>query len=356
MAITARPPRELWLSCPDCSLEELSAVVVEYFNPVGLTLKIPLMLIDRLVLKNLLSFRDSTVELGQLNVLIGPNAVGKSNLIEAIGLLQAAPNGFANAILRGGGASQWICLGQPAISSVASIECRLNLFRGRHLGPVSYSLEFSADSSSLPVIVHERVERPDADPASDDVYLKREGSQADVVRAPRREMIHLPAAAESVLAQFKNPADPTPITEVGNHFGQIRIFREFRTGSQSGARYGVSTNAPKGSLADGGDNLALVCCMNSTFLTFTAASELTCNAFAIAFRMSRSASATAWHVRFSARKGSRRCCPQSECLTVRLSFSLFLRHFFTHRRLRSCALKNRRSDCTPMPCKWWPRL
>ena len=43
------------------------------------------MLIHRLELKNLLSFRDSTIELGPLNVLIGPNAVGKSNLIEAIG-------------------------------------------------------------------------------------------------------------------------------------------------------------------------------------------------------------------------------------------------------------------------------
>ncbi len=60
------------------------------------------MLIKRLELKNLLSFRDSTIELGQLNVLIGPNAVGKSNLIEAISLLQAAPNNFIGTIARGG--------------------------------------------------------------------------------------------------------------------------------------------------------------------------------------------------------------------------------------------------------------
>jgi predicted ATPase len=64
--------------------------------------------------------------------------------------------------------------------------------------------------------------------------------------------------SESILAQFKNPSDPTPITEVGNHFARIRIFREFRTGPQSGARQGVSTNAPRDALLDGGDNLALV--------------------------------------------------------------------------------------------------
>jgi len=63
---------------------------------------------------------------------------------------------------------------------------------------------------------------------------------------------------ESVLSQFKNPVDPTPITEVGNHFARIRIFREFRTGPQSPSRYGVSTSAPKDGLVDGSDNLALV--------------------------------------------------------------------------------------------------
>jgi predicted ATPase len=57
------------------------------------------MLIERLRLKKILSFHDATIELGQLNILIGPNAVGKSNLIEVIGLLRAAPNGLAPAIL-----------------------------------------------------------------------------------------------------------------------------------------------------------------------------------------------------------------------------------------------------------------
>lgn len=43
--------------------------------------------INRLILKKVLSFNDSTIELSRLNVLIGPNAVGKSNLIEVIGVL-----------------------------------------------------------------------------------------------------------------------------------------------------------------------------------------------------------------------------------------------------------------------------
>jgi recombinational DNA repair ATPase RecF len=61
------------------------------------------MLLRQVKLENLLSFRDTTVELRALNVLIGANASGKSNLIEAIGLLQAAPVDLNTAILRLGG-------------------------------------------------------------------------------------------------------------------------------------------------------------------------------------------------------------------------------------------------------------
>jgi predicted ATPase len=63
---------------------------------------------------------------------------------------------------------------------------------------------------------------------------------------------------ESVLAQYKNPADETPITELGNHFAEIQIYREFRTTQLSGARSGASTSWTKESLQDGGDNLALM--------------------------------------------------------------------------------------------------
>ncbi len=215
------------------------------------------MLIKRLVLKNLLSFRDSTIELGPLNVLIGPNAVGKSNLIEVIGLLQAAPTSFAAAILRGGGVRQWIWLGDRTTAPVAGVVCDLNLTRGRQAGPVRYDLQFLEDSVYGLVIFGERVESIGSE--SDGVYLKREfGSPAALMQGQTAVPMGLLSPADSVLSQFKNPADPTPITEVGNHFARIKIFREFRTGPQSPARWGISTNAQKDALVDGGDNLALV--------------------------------------------------------------------------------------------------
>jgi len=41
------------------------------------------MLLRSITLRNLLSFKDASLDLGPLNVLIGPNGSGKSNLIDA---------------------------------------------------------------------------------------------------------------------------------------------------------------------------------------------------------------------------------------------------------------------------------
>jgi len=41
------------------------------------------MLLRSITLRNLLSFKDASLDWGPLNVLIGPNGSGKSNLIDA---------------------------------------------------------------------------------------------------------------------------------------------------------------------------------------------------------------------------------------------------------------------------------
>src|SRR5580693_3357932 len=63
-----------------------------------------------LQIRNLLSFGDDSprIELGDLNVLIGPNASGKSNLIEIIGLLRSTPKDLAAEIGDSGGIAEWI--------------------------------------------------------------------------------------------------------------------------------------------------------------------------------------------------------------------------------------------------------
>src|SRR5438552_851166 len=106
------------------------------------------MFLEAITLKNVLSFKDATVELRPLNVLIGANAAGKSNLIEVIGLLKAAPTDILTPILRGGGVRGWIWLG--AASPVASVECTLKYEADKPA--VSYHLEFHEESQGLVIL------------------------------------------------------------------------------------------------------------------------------------------------------------------------------------------------------------
>ena len=75
--------------------------------------------IQSLRLRGFLSFgpESQAVSLAGLNVLIGPNGVGKSNFIEAIELLHAAPKDFSAAIRIGGLPSNWIWHGRDGAAS-----------------------------------------------------------------------------------------------------------------------------------------------------------------------------------------------------------------------------------------------
>ncbi|MDE0648351.1 MAG: AAA family ATPase [Cyanobacteria bacterium MAG IRC4_bin_6] len=54
--------------------------------------------IERFSVKTFKSLEEVTVELGQVNVFVGANGIGKSNLLEALGVLSAAANGKQEVI------------------------------------------------------------------------------------------------------------------------------------------------------------------------------------------------------------------------------------------------------------------
>ena len=74
--------------------------------------------IKSLHLKNILSFKDTKLDLQPLNVLIGPNGSGKSNLIDVIGLLQAAPYDVTEHLRRNGPTGDWIWKGHSNSESL----------------------------------------------------------------------------------------------------------------------------------------------------------------------------------------------------------------------------------------------
>ncbi len=73
-------------------------------------------LIEKIRLRNILSFGDKgeEIELHPLNIIIGQNASGKSNLVDVIKLLHALPQdkGLVNFISKSGGISEWLWKGR----------------------------------------------------------------------------------------------------------------------------------------------------------------------------------------------------------------------------------------------------
>jgi len=202
------------------------------------------MLLEQITLRNLLSFRDATIDLGPLNILIGENTAGKSYLIEAVSLLQAAPSDMRNALLRGGGVHFWLWLGDGMPGAIATLACRVE-------GAV-YRMEFSEEAGAF-VILSETLSLDSALTDSAHTWVRRTGQSVDIGLAKG-----LPVdRTSSVFATLKNPADETPTTRLGRLFGRLRIYREFPTGPRAGSRLGIGTNSSSDYLLEGGDNLAL---------------------------------------------------------------------------------------------------
>jgi predicted ATPase len=203
------------------------------------------MLLQSIKLQNLLSFRDAELELRALNVLIGPNASGKSNLIAAIGLLKAAPENLEAAVQRGGGVREWIHKGSA--DGIAHIDTRIDL--GGADGAINYSLAFYEDNLSL----HLGEELTSSDTGQE--LFSRVGNKAKIYRSTGDSHGDIDVN-RSVFADFRDPR--TAITRTGKALGAIEIFREFNTGTLSPARNGVAPGSHKRFLDDGGGNLALV--------------------------------------------------------------------------------------------------
>ena len=83
---------------------------------------------------------DAEFPLEPLNVLIGPNASGKSNLIEVLSLLAAAPTrDLQKPIRAGGGVRDWLWKGAPRLST-AAVEVTVEYSAGPRL---RYKLSFT---------------------------------------------------------------------------------------------------------------------------------------------------------------------------------------------------------------------
>ena len=224
-------------------------------------------IIQRLRMPGLLSFPPDMefFDLQSLNVLIGPNASGKSNFIEVLGLLSAMPLDFARAVRDGGGAEEWLWKG-AARPAPATIEVETGPRYGTGL-PLRYRLSFGTIGPRVN-IVDEAVEEVLSPPGSVPYfyYTFQQGRPVINIRVripdgqwtERSLQWDNRSLDQSVLAQRKDPDLYPELYWLGSSFMTIQSFREWTFGRYGNLRYPQQAALPEHLLLPDCANLALV--------------------------------------------------------------------------------------------------
>lgn len=233
-------------------------------------------LIERLTLRSFLSYgsEGASLDLLPLNVLIGPNAAGKSNLIEALAVLRATPRDLAATLREGGGIREYIWKSEDE-GERASIEV---LAGGKDVfweaKPLRYSLtlwelqdrlvvwkeEIShtrgiilGDYGVVPQVLYRLVggsafieQRVTDEEGGEKKFVKRELRARDLV------------IDQSILSQRRDPDLYPELTDLADLFGGIAIFQDWMFGRRTRARTPQPADLPTDFLLPDGSNLALV--------------------------------------------------------------------------------------------------
>ncbi|MDE0233920.1 MAG: AAA family ATPase [bacterium] len=215
-------------------------------------------------LQNILSFGPDTPELPlePLNVLIGPNASGKSNLIEALSLLAAAPRNLQETIRKGGGIHEWLWKGAGQLGT-ASLAVTVKSPEGSL--PLRYLLSFTETDTSFDLQEELLEDQPctDSNEESFSYYLYKEGkasisavTEGKKLRSRRR--LRGLRRNRSILSQRSDPDTYPELTYLGDQFDVITFYREWDLGPNTLARQPQDVDLEQEYLLEDASNLALV--------------------------------------------------------------------------------------------------
>lgn len=239
-------------------------------------------LIRSLRLLGFLSYggRSQEVELGPLNVLIGPNCSGKSNFIAALRLLKWAPRDLNVPIREGGGVTEWLWkgpLGQREDDrrppSFAMIEAVVAFPDGPR--PLRHAISFTATGQRLDVLkeVIQNAGRLRGDNGPVCFLCSQRGAHnaelsartdlsaqagTGVGREERPYPLEKLPTDQSVLSQFRDPAQYPEISYLGRAYDSIRVYENLATGRGAPVRTPQRTDQAGDFLAEDGSNLGMV--------------------------------------------------------------------------------------------------
>ncbi len=220
--------------------------------------------IETIRLENILSYGpgNEPFPLEPLNVLIGPNASGKSNLIEALSLLQAAPRDLQAPIRAGGGVRDWLWKGSwDVVPGTVNITVKYP----RKMMALRYRLSFTETGARFELrdeaLEDEQPTNPnEAQPFF--YYRYQEGhpvlsvvGEAPVHRRLMREDVE---PDQSILSQRRDPDSYPELTYLGNQLQRMKFYREWNIGRYTPPRLAQKSDLPQDFLLDDASNLGLV--------------------------------------------------------------------------------------------------
>lgn len=223
--------------------------------------------IHKIKLQNFLSYGSQGEEIGlePLNVLIGRNSAGKSNLIEAISILKATPTDLPAPFRQGGGINEFLWKGEGS-HSIANIDVILN-YSERHRKILHYNLSITEVGQRLE-LVDEFLQNKEPYLGEEDVYFYYRYQNGRPVlninritddggtfeRHLRREDLILD---QSVLSQRKDPDLYPELSYVSTEFSKIGLYRHWQMGRNSEPRNAQKADLPLHPLLEDGSNLGL---------------------------------------------------------------------------------------------------
>lgn len=218
-------------------------------------------LIEKIKLRNILSFGDKgeEIELQPLNIIIGQNASGKSNLVDVIKLLHTLPEdkGLANFISKNGGINEWIWKGKKT-DSFSEIELIINQPYVKKSPSLRYLIKFAETNWKLSVIeekFEEAEKRFDNSVHINWFFKSREGHYE---AAPLKSLYHLQAgisSSESVLSKIRDFANYYEISIFGTILNEIKVYSDLITNRSADLRVPKSPDLLDEFLDEDGMNL-----------------------------------------------------------------------------------------------------
>lgn len=203
-------------------------------------------LLSSIHLCNLLSYGElASLSLEPLNVLIGPNASGKSNLIDAVSLLAAAPRNLLAPFREGGTVGDWLWKGEEG-AWPASVKVMLD-YEGFFM---IYDLAFGAEDFRLQV-VQEGLN------SERGMFFRRSFERINILY-DKSDVVEKIDPQQSVLSQIRDPIGYPHLTYVSDQFSGIRFFRGWPFGRGNLLRKPQAVNLPDDFLLEDGSNLGLI--------------------------------------------------------------------------------------------------